>query len=279
MTAPPSQESVKFWRDSALQNLEMLLANYITHSFSRHTHDGYAIGVITSGVEEFYYRRAIHQAGPGNIVVIQPGEVHTGHAGVDIGWSYRMLYPPVELMQKAADCLGRSLQSEPYFPEPIICNRPLAKQFCRLHKALEHSDSRLERESRFFAWMARLVDLHSDRAIIMSISQPRVTHPLIPQVRDYLHQHYSEAISLDDLARLTQLSPLKLLRSFRQVTGLPPHAYLVQIRVQQAKEQLAAGQAIATVALETGFSDQSHLNRHFKRLVGVTPGQYVRGKG
>ena len=81
------------------------------------------------------------------------------------------------------------------------------------------------------------------------------------------------------LAQLTQLNPLKLLLSFRQVTGLPPHAYLVQIRVQQAKQQLAAGRAIATVALETGFSDQSHLNRHFKRLVGVTPGQYVRGKG
>lgn len=278
MTAPPSQERVKFWRDSALQDLEMLLANYITHSFSRHTHDGYAIGVITFGVEEFYYRGAIHQAQPGDIVVIQPGEVHTGHAGVDIGWSYRMLYPSVGLMQKTAASLGRSLQSEPYFSEAIIRNRPLAEQFCRLHKSLEHSDSCLERESRFFAWMARLIDLHSDRAIITSISQPRAT-PLIAQVRDYLHQHYSEAISLDELAQLTQLNPLKLLRSFRQVTGLPPHAYLVQIRVQQAKQQLAAGRAIATVALETGFSDQSHLNRHFKRLVGVTPGQYVRGKG
>ncbi|MDJ0570973.1 MAG: helix-turn-helix domain-containing protein [Pleurocapsa sp. MO_192.B19] len=76
---------------------------------------------------------------------------------------------------------------------------------------------------------------------------------------------------------MVNLKPLRLLRVFRQTLGLPPHAYLVQVRITQAKKLLARRISIAEVAAETGFTDQSHLHRHFKRVVGVTPGQYVKG--
>jgi AraC-like DNA-binding protein len=98
----------------------------------------------------------------------------------------------------------------------------------------------------------------------------------IDRVRSYLEERYAENVTLDDLARFVNLSPYHLLRLFRQQTGLPPHTYLTQVRVRRARSLLRAGVPIAETALQVGFTDQSHLSRHFKRTVGVPPGQYAR---
>lgn len=117
--------------------------------------------------------------------------------------------------------------------------------------------------------------------LIVRYAQQRPVLPAIGRetqatrvVREYLETHYAENILLEELAEMTQLMPLRLLRVFRQQMGLPPHTYLIQVRVAQAKRLLRSGMAIAQVASDTGFADQSHLTRHFKRILGVTPGQY-----
>lgn len=269
------REQVKFWRDPTLNNTEMLRATYVTHSFSRHTHEGYAIGVIDAGVEEFTYQGATHRAIADSIVIVHPGEVHTGHAGADEGWQYRMLYPDVGLLQRAIAELQESSAMIPYFPNPVILDNGLAGQLRRLHMALEATNSQLERESRFLWTLTQLISRYAQhRPTILPISPERGA---VLRVQDYLHAYFAESISLDQLAQIADLKPLRLLRVFQRETGLPPHAYLVQHRVQQAKLMLSNGRTIAQVAYETGFTDQSHLNRHFKRLVGVTPGQYAIG--
>jgi AraC-like DNA-binding protein len=269
-----AQESAKFWRDPALDNLEMLRAIYVTHSFSRHTHEGYAIGVIEQGIEEFTYRGATHQAPAGSIVVIHPGEVHTGHAANPEGWAYRMLYPDVSLMQKAAEFAGR-LPEVPYFPNPVIHAPQLAMQMRQLHRAIECSPSALERESRFLWLFAQLVASHAEVRPCLTPLGDEVQ--LVRRVQDYLKTHYMHSVTLEQLAQLVQLKPLRLLRLFRKHVGLPPHVYLVQTRVMNAKALLRSGVPLVQVAVDTGFADQSHLNRHFKRLVGVTPKQYASG--
>ncbi|MBD2260419.1 AraC family transcriptional regulator [Pseudanabaena sp. FACHB-2040] len=275
MEPQPTQEQVKFWQEPALQGLELLRAHYITHRFSRHTHEGYAIGVIESGVEAFAYRGSAYQAPAGSLVVIHPGEVHTGHAGTPGGWVYRMVYPQAALVQQVAQELSLRTAAEPFFPQPVIQDPPLAAQFCRLHQVLEQSPCQLERESGFWWMVARLIQRHGEMRSLPT--PPLANSKVVNQLQIYLQERYSENIALEDLAQLADLPPLKLLRVFRRVTGLPPHAYLIQVRVNQAKRRLAKGQPIVEVAMETGFADQSHLNRHFKRLVGVTPGQYARG--
>ncbi len=95
------------------------------------------------------------------------------------------------------------------------------------------------------------------------------------RVRDYLHDHLAEQVTLDDIARLARLSPFYLLRVFGAATGMPPHTYQTQLRIRRAKELLRAGLPIAETAYLVGFADQSHLTRHFKRSVGVPPGQFA----
>lgn len=273
--SPSPKEQVKFWRDPALGNLELLRATYVTHSFSRHIHEGYAIGVIDAGVEEFSYQGGIHRAPVNSIVIVHPGEVHTGHAGIPEGWKYSMFYPDIPLLQQAISGLTDQACSIPYFPNPVIRDEELAHQMRRLHVALEQSESRLERESRFLWTFAQLVIRHADRR--PWIPPLGNENQLVRRILAHLHTHYASTISLDDLATIVHLKPLRLLRVFQREMGLPPHNYLVQVRVARAKQLLATGMPIVQVAFETGFTDQSHLNRHFKRLVGTTPGQYAAG--
>jgi AraC-like DNA-binding protein len=97
---------------------------------------------------------------------------------------------------------------------------------------------------------------------------------IVAQVKEYLENHYAEEVTLDDLVRLTHLSRYHLIRVFSGSVGVPPHAYLRQVRIRRAKEQLARGAGITDVALAAGFTDQSHLTRWFKRLWGITPAVY-----
>jgi AraC-like DNA-binding protein len=95
-------------------------------------------------------------------------------------------------------------------------------------------------------------------------------------IKEYLESRYSGGAKLAELVHLTQLDRAYLIRTFRGAVGMPPHRYLIQIRVRQAKRLIGAGPPLAEVAAETGFSDQSHLSRRFKSLTGLTPGRYVR---
>lgn len=262
----PSKETTKFWRDPTLGNLELLRATYITHAFVPHTHDGFAIGVVESG--------AYHTAPAGHIVVINPGEPHTGHAATRAGWAYRMLYPDVSLLQQAASQMAGRPQHIPFFAQPVIRDDGLAKLILSLHATLEESLSTLERESRFLHTFAQLIARHADaRPALKSLPEDCRT---VTMARDYLEAHYAEDVSLAALARLTGLSPFHLLRTFRSAIGLTPHAYVTQVRVAQAKRLLLAGLPLTQVALDTGFGDQSHFTKRFKQIVGVAPGQYRR---
>lgn len=269
------QEYVKFWRDPVLRDLEMLRATYITYAFSRHAHEGFGIAIVEVGAMAFDYRGETHVAPAGSVVVTQPGEIHTGQAVLETGWTYRTLLTASQWLQQAATELADRPWGLPYFEAPVIQDRQLNRNLVRLHRALETSPAQLERESRFLWHMAHLVRNHaSDRPPSKALGQE---NRAITQVRDYLLTHYTSNISLDELAALVNLPPLRLLRTFRKQVGLPPHAFLTHVRVQQARRLLAAGGAISEVALETGFADQSHLHRHFKKMLGVTPGQYARG--
>ena len=271
----PPVERAKFWLDRRLGNLELLNATYVTHSFPRHFHEGFAIGVIEEGVERFYHR-GTHQVAPaGSIIVVNPGEIHTGHAARESGWTYRMLYPSAEILQKVAAEVSDRTTGVPFFRSPVIRDQQLFALLRQAHVSMEHSSSNLERESRLLWTLAQLVFRHSEK----SLPHRRPDHEpqAVQKARAYLEENYLRNVSLEDLSKVVGLSRFYLLRAFREETGLPPHAYLLGVRLKKAKTLLLEDLPVARVAQDTGFFDQSHLTRHFKSLVGVPPGQYARG--
>lgn len=274
MSEKTSRERVKFWRAHELDQLELLHATYITHAFARHIHTGFAIGVIEQGAEKFYYQGAEHVAPAGHVVVINPGEVHTGQAAGKNGWTYRMLYPEITLVQRAmAEVSGRP-KDIPDFPQPVIRDDDIVERIRHLHLTLENpATTPLERESLFVSTLIRLISGHAKPGF--KLPPAGRERQAVRRARDYLETHYAENVLLEQLAAIVHLSPFHFLRAFRTETGLPPHAYLNQVRVERAKVLLAQGWPVVQVACETGFTDQSHLTKRFKGIVGVSPGQYL----
>lgn len=267
------KESAKFWHASDIGDLELLKATYILHTFSRHTHPGFVVGMIERGVEVFYYRGRIHAALPGDVVVINPDEVHTGYSGAAGGWTYRMLYPSIATIKQVADSINNGPAEMPYFKEAVIKDRPLAMMIKQLHRVLETSASVLERQTAFYQVMGQLILKHAGNAPAMK--KTGIGRQAVKKAVAHIHDNIAENTSLETLSAHVGLSPFYFTRIFRQHTGLPPHAYRKQQRVFQAKQLLQGHMPIAQVAAEMGFSDQSHLTRQFKQILGITPGQYV----
>lgn len=266
-------EQIKLWKVPDLPGLELLRAKYVTQTFSRHSHEGFAVGVIEKGALGFYYRGENVVAPAGAINLVIPDEPHTGHAATQSGWTYRMFYLTAGLLEKAASEIAGRPVSLPFFRPGVIEDARLAGIIYQLHLSMESSaTTTLERESRLLWMLTRLILHHAEERPALRAAG-RECGP-VKRVRDYIEANYAEDLSIEQLSRVANLSPFHLIRVFRNHTGLPPHAYLTQVRVRRAKAFLARGWSIAPVAFETGFVDQSHLTRHFKRIVGVTPGQY-----
>lgn len=268
-------ERAVFWRDGELGGLELLRAHYVTHAFAPHSHEGFALGVIETGVETFRYRRATQYASAGSVVAVNPGESHTGSAALAEGWRYRMLYPDAEVLREVASALSGRPRPVPSFPDPVIEDPALAAELMRLHATAEARAEPLERSSRLTSAFARLIARHADTLHLEARIAPEPV--LVRRLRDYLEERAATPIRLEDLAALAGMSAFRTLRIFEQSVGMPPHAYLTQSRVSRARRLLAQGTTPAQVAALVGFYDQSHLTRHFKRIVGVTPGQYAGG--
>ncbi len=269
-------ETATFWRAEEFDSLELLRAHYIQHSFAPHTHETYAIGVISYGSEHFKRNKQQHAAPAGSIVLVNPGEVHTGQAADERGWAYRVFYPSAKVMQLAATRVADKPQALPYFSQAVVQDDYVVGLMLKLHESLEIkglTNLSLERESQFVWAMGQLILRHaSERPALL---QQRVERKALHRAREFLDHHYWQNVSLDQLAHQVHLSPFHFLRVFKEAFGLPPHAYLTQARVLRAKQLLSVGNPIAQVAQDVGFVDQSHLNKHFKRLVGITPRHYA----
>lgn len=180
----------------------------------------------------------------------------------------------------------------PRFRKPVVdCVQSMAA-WSNLYDAVSRGGSVLEKQSLLVQAAELLLARHClpvtgagsatthtnpADASPLETTAPFETSAIIEAVRSHLRDHMADPVRLDDLARLAGRSRCHLLRMFQQATGLPPHAYQTQLRVEAAKGLLAAGHAISHVATETGFSDQSHFSRVFRDLTGATPRQYQQG--
>ena len=275
MTAQKGKESAHFQLASELGGLELLDAKYTNQNFSRHSHEGYTIGVIEKGAQRFYRTGGNHIAPQDSIILVNADEVHNGQTATEGGWEYKAMYPLPEQFAQMTDGLNPA-SSAPYFPEPVVYDPELAQQLRLVFDTLAQSDNRLLRETLVYGTLVKLAAKHSKTRAIWEPTTRSQRQLLL--VKEFLDDFPQADVSLEDLSKLAGLSPYYLARSFQKEFGLPPHAYQIQSRLRVAKRLLRQGVRISDVAQECGFHDQSHLHRHFKRALGVTPKQYVSGK-
>lgn len=254
------RESIFVGRVPVLGGLDLVGARFVRHCSPRHSHPETEIGVVVTGQRLVRCRDGEHLAGPGSILVFAPHEVHAGAPADSAGSTYRSFLTD-------RDGPARGLM-----PSPVVQDPELAGRLVRAHLQLEAGVTGPDIEAELLDAIEVLWHRHGAPA---SPETPGLgPHHAVAGVRAYLEGHFAERIRLDFLAALAGLSVFHLIRVFRAATGLTPYAYLEQVRVHQAIRMLREGAPIAVVAWRTGFADQSHLTRLFKRLVGVPPGRY-----
>ena len=254
-------------------DVELLHAYYVQHAYPRHSHDYYVISLIERGRQSFTHKDTKYRTPPGGLILINPGVTHTGEATDTQGFELRALYPSTSLMETAAfELTGR--RAFPYFKEILVDHPWATNSVSSLHRAILEGAGMLECESRLLWMMSQLIKRYAD----LGTSERRLGQEkrAIQQVRQYIEEHFTESVSLHTLAQYVSLSPYYLLRAFRAEVGMPPYAYLESVRIRHTQRLIKAGKALAEVAAEVGFSSQSHMTRQFKKIIGVTPGQYAQ---
>jgi len=267
---PQRADGARMWRAGDLGGMELLKATLTGFAFHPHAHEEYFIALTEAGRCRPTYRGDRHVIGPGDLIVLNPEEAHAGGPPAAGFWAYRALYLSPGLMSRVS-----AGPAAPRFGGDVIRDPDVAARLRRFHRLSEQPGSGLlERETCLAEALTGLAGRH---AAPPQAPRPPGREPRAIRVsREYLEEHAQENVTLQALARSAGLSAFHLCRVFREAVGMTPHAYQTQIRVRRAKSLLRAGQPIILAATEAGFYDQAHLTRHFKRIMGLTPGRYAK---
>lgn len=262
------------WTVPGCDGLSWLRARYERQHFPRHTHDTYVIGVNERGAHATWHRGSTQVIPAGALAIIAPGDVHTGQPVPNVPWHYRALYVTASVLEELAPDVDGRRQCCPQFA--LLVNDPhLAAQFLRLHRRSERVVHVCGVQEATAHLLSSLVRRHA-RVGLAGIPH-HVDTLAVRRVTEYLHDHLANPVTLHDLASAAGIGRYELIRAFHRAHGLTPYAYLIQMRIERARQLLARGARPINVAQATGFADQSHLTRMFRRLTGVTPARYARG--
>ena len=255
---------------SGITVLDAVMSDF---SYGKHAHEELSIGVTTGGVQEFYCDGRTFRSYPGDIILFNPGDVHTGNPGTGDVLKYKMLYFDPDKLYPLVACAGNKTMTDfripqTHFKDPVL--RDILFGISGFTEASAGS-STLEQEHVLYALATQL-------AKILGHFQPddrtgkKNAVPAI--VRDYIHDNIRENITIDDLSQVANVSKFHLIRMFRRQFGLTPHKYIINLRINKVRKALKTGMSATHVAHKFGFFDTSHLNRHFKQAYGITPTQY-----
>ena len=211
---------------------------------------------------------------PGSLLAWDPSQAHAGTA-VDGPWTSQLIIIETADLARLANDPESAPLTDLAFPEPILSDPGLIGGFLRMHTVLAAPTTRLESDQRLGEWLRAVGERFSAPGAARAPLTPRDDRAL-RLACDYLAAHYSRNVGLDELAAAADIGKFRLVRLFRECTGLPPHTLLIAHRIQRARQLIEKGTPIAAVAAATGFADQSHLHRHFRRTLGVSPGEYQR---
>ncbi|MCK2086244.1 AraC family transcriptional regulator [Aeromonas sp. 3925] len=264
--AGPDRHS--FWHDPSLPFIEARAVQDGRHvCYDKHSHPHFSIGAITGGHSHYLNQRSLQEVGPGSLVLMNPEEVHACNPIADQPWSYLMFYLDTDWLRSQQEEAGLGSEFRPF--DMTASRDPLLyRGLQHLHHQLVEAPDPLAREVACHLFsrqlLARLTPARWDDR------PPR--H--LQRAAELMQDDSASPLSLSQLSAVAGLTPSHFVRAFSHHYGMTPHAYLLDRRIRHARTLLRQGQPLAEVALASGFADQAHFQRQFKRRVAATPGQY-----
>lgn len=254
------------WVRRAPGGVDRIEACFTGVAYAPHRHDTYAIGVTLAGVQSFDYRGEARHSLPGQLVVLHPDELHDGRAGDGAAFRYRTAYiRPVEIQEvlggRTLPFIAGGLSSDPRLAEAVDA---LLADFDRPLTLLEYQDS--------LAGIAAALEAACGGVSVIR----RANREAALSARDYIEACLDETFSLADLERATGHDRWQLSRDFRAMFGASPYRYLILRRLEKARSLLLEGRTGAQAAADSGFADQSHFGRLFRKTWGLTPAAWLK---
>ena len=256
-----------YFKSQALSGVSLLDARMSSFSYNRHSHQEYCLGATCRGEQHFSSSGETHRSYPGNVILFNPDEAHTGESGGDENLTYSMLYIDPKPMQSFLQSANMTGENDYRFMETIINNARLHRQILELSALVRRGDKDLSNQE------AMLFDIALTLAKNNLSSDAKLQKPdwRLKRIKDYVHASIGEEISLDMLADIAGLSKYHFLRLFRDQTGITPWQYIINCRVNHARLAIEKGGCLADIIFDCGFSDHSHFNRQFKSIYAITP--------
>lgn len=243
----------------------------IMQKFPNHFHEYYVIGFIEKGQRFLSCKNKEYAIEPGDLLLFNPRDNHACEQIDGKTLDYRCINIQPEIMNKAVfEITGKEYL--PYFIPQVIFHSELVTVLRELHQIIMEEEKDFRKEEIFFFLLEQLIEEYTEQAMPTENAEQSTEARAICE---FLEKHYMENITLNDLCKLTGLSKYYLLRSFTKQKGISPYSCLETIRIDNAKKMLEQGILPIDVALQTGFTDQSHFSNFFKKLIGLTPKQYM----
>jgi len=263
-----STRHAEFWRDPALPYAESRRACHSRACYKPHSHPTFSIGAVDQGLSCFTGGASVPAViQPGTVVFVPAARVHACNPVPDTAWSYQMLHLDATWL--------KALWQESGLDEPqdvtLTREAGVYARFCQLNAILFTNASAPEKEAALIEFLGDCVS--HDQPAQVTPHQASLAQAELQPVLTHLQQDVSN-VPLSDLAKMTGLSRYQVIRAFRTATGMTPHAYQLNQRINQARVGLRLGEPLADLAYRLGFADQGHFQRVFKAHVGVTPGRY-----
>lgn len=254
------------WIVRAPGDFERFEASLNGAAYGPHRHDTYAIAITVAGVQSFSYRGSRRHSLPGQIVVLHPDELHDGHAGDGRHFRYRSASVAPSALQEALG--GRAL---PFLAGGVSDDARLFAAATALIGDLKQTLGGLEYDQAMLDLADALSELGSEQTY-----HRRVDLQAVALARAFIDAHPDSNVRLDDLERVSGQDRWQLSRGFRALLGVSPYRYLIFRRLDTARAMMNGRTLLAEIAAASGFSDQSHLTRHFRSAYGLTPAQWQR---
>jgi AraC-like DNA-binding protein len=276
--------------DASLHNRSLLETTHLAPGpasrVRAHVHPEFQFSIELTGEIEYHTRRAGRfVVGPGVLTAFHPDESHSVADPGDraAASSFRIAFVPASALSPYA--AGGTFEADgtagtpapaatPTLPATLVSDSRVVRAFRGYHEAAFTGATPLELDQRFAAFAAALFGWAGRHRGAKPTARRRGTRERLGRAREVIHDRFADPIRLDELAASAGMHPVSFCRSFRRAFGMPPHRYQIDVRLAAARRMLAAGVPAASVAAATGFSDQAHLSRQFRRLMLVPPGQY-----
>jgi AraC-like DNA-binding protein len=264
-------ENLHVWRSPALEGIVFSRGTQLSHTYPRHWHEELHLCAYTSGRGYLGYRGNSFRVTDRDFVLTPPGEVHENWVDSESSISFCGMYVEMHAFHKGSQSVAGRALSIPSIRDLLMRDPRIRQRFLAMYSAIERRGSQLEQEEEWLEFLHLFLSNCCPETLDDASTEPSA----IRRAREYIDEHFADSISLAYLGQLANLSPFHFHRMFRQTVGMPPHAYQTQVRINRAKQLLRQRHPLSSVAFNTGFADQSHLTRHFHRLVGVTPGRFL----